>query len=106
MPMERKMTNQFDLKKALAYLDEQKKKEIASKAAKKNPRTEEDARMIEQLFVARGELPTGWLVGYLVDCLGVPKDRAKTRVSAVLRLLLAEGRIRKVKQGIYVPATH
>src|SRR4051794_39411376 len=95
------MSNQHDLKTALAYLDEKARKQKELKAVKKNPRTEEDARMLEQLFVARGELPTGWLIGYLVDCLGMPADGAKTRVSAVLRLLLAEGRIRQIKRGIY-----
>ncbi|HYG86139.1 MAG TPA: hypothetical protein VD978_07755 [Azospirillum sp.] len=99
------MSSQFDLKRVLAYIDERKKEDDEARSRKVNVRAEEDAKMIEQIFVARGRLATGWLTGVFVDCLNVPKEGAKSRVSAALRKLVAEGRIKKIKQGIYEPAT-
>src|SRR5690348_3013618 len=83
--------NQIDFEKIISYIDEKRRAQDEGTSGK-GARVEEDSRLIEQILTARGEIATRMLIGVFADCLGVPRQGAKTRVSNALRKLLVENR--------------
>jgi hypothetical protein len=91
----------MDIQVMLASLEVHEKRSLESRGAKKTMRLDEDAEIIEKMLDARDSIATNSFIAVFQDCFGTSKEAAKTRVSAALRKLVAENRVKRLKQGLY-----
>jgi hypothetical protein len=73
----------------------------AKRGAPRSPRVDEDAKVISILAASGNDLYTESIVRTFSGYFQVSKEASKTRVTLALKKLVIEGRLQKVKQGVY-----